>query len=339
MPIDADYINEFHVHHDCLSQSRSSRVRSGEQEFFQLFNETWLGHQDFESEKITYASLSPLMVKELEFDGRERYEDSGAIEETFRIVIHLRSLESLVRLARLLEYSRLQDFFQLDPLRSLPEDMLLTLNFSEKAVRENADYLDELFAIIGQIETLPLELLSDLKSVVAYNCIERFKRKLATEGFKAATKYLKGNRLRNMLSPHYVAALHCRKLDLLKESRELIQSIQKDHDSYDFGHGLMRSTYEQEIKALNNELTEARSQYAKLKKRIEPVVVPHSKPPQIQPVSASISPLPYVHLSTLTSSLNISKPITFSPRWQSVKQPSKAVSTNASAPRVIKKPN
>jgi len=336
MPIDAEYINEFQASHDCLSQSRSSRVRSEGQEFFQLSDETWLGHQDFEAEKITYASLSPLMIKELEFDGRERYEDSGAIEETFKIIIHLRSLEGLVRLARLLEYSRLQGFFQLDPLRSLPEDMLLTLNFSEKSVKENADYLDDLFAIIGQVETLPLELLNDLKSVVAYNCVERFKRKLATAGFKTAIKYLKANRLKNMLSPHYVAALHCRKLYLLKESRELIQSISKDHDSYDFSHALMRSTYEQEIKSLDDELKDMRHQYAQVKTRLLPVVTSHSKPRQPQPVSASISPLPYLHLPALSPALNISKPMTFSPRWQMAKQPAKV----ASAPtRAFKKPN
>jgi len=318
MPINAEYITEFHAHHDYLSQSRNSRVRSGDQEFFQLFNETWLGHQDFQDEKVTYASLSPLVVKELEFDGRERYIDSGVPEETFRIVLHLKNLESLVRLARLLEYSRLKDCFHLDPLRSMPEDMLLTLQFAENAVKNNADYLDELFAIIGQIETLPLELLSDLKAVVAYNCVERFKRKLAEEGFRTAIKYLKSHQLRNMLSPHYIAALHCRKNRLLKESRTLLQTISKEHDSYDLSNRLMCSTYEQEIKELDDELKEVRSQYTKLKGRLE--TQPNQPTQLITPQPSTAQPLAYIHLPAITPTIQSTvKPITFSPRWQSAK--------------------
>lgn len=310
MPIDAGYITEFHTHHDYLSQSRNSRVVSGDkdQEFFQLFNETWLGHQYFEDEKVTYASLTPYIIKELEFDGRERYVDSGSPKEAFRIVLHARDLESLVKLARLLEYSHLRNCFELDPLRTLSQDLLLTLHFSEDVVKKNADYLDELFAIIGQIETLPIELLSDLKAVVAYNCIERFKRKLAREGFKTARRYLKNNYLRHMLSPYYVAALHCRKLLLLKESRELSLLVPKDHPSYDLSNSLMRDTYEQEIKELSQELKEAKNQQVKLKDSLETQSLNHT----LSTTQPTATPLPVITPKIQESV----KPVTFSPRWQ-----------------------
>lgn len=280
MTIDSKFINEFVSSQDNLSQARLCRVRSGDvrsdearsgdQEFFQLTAEEWLGHQDIPTEKVTYASLSPTaIIKEIEYEGVNRYLEGNPNAESFKIILHLRNFESLAKLARLLEYSRFKKVCLLDTIRSLSEESLLSLHFSQAGLEKNTDYLDDLFTIIGQIETLPLALLTDLKSVIAYNCVERFKRCLAIDGFDAAFKLLRQTSLKRIFSPFYVAALHCRRLQQFKEARRLIQSIPKDHANYEIGRSLERAIYEQEIKTLKEQIDHLKPAALRLKETLE----------------------------------------------------------------------
>lgn len=265
MTIDSKFINEFVSTQDYLSQARLSRVRSGDQEFFQLTAEEWLGHQDIPTEKVTYASLSTGIIKEIEYEGSNRYLENPA-EQNFKIILHLRNVESLAKLARLLEHSRFKQVGLLDTIRFFSEDSILALHFSQERLKKNVDYLDELFALISQIETLPIALLTDLKSVIAYNCVERFKRRLATDGFTKAFKLLRQAALKGTLHPFYVAALHCRQLGQFKEAHHLIRTISKDHPSYEIARTVERAMYKEQINNLQNQINRLEANPALLKK-------------------------------------------------------------------------
>ncbi len=263
MSMDARHIAEYKSTLDHFSKSRSSRISSGAQEFFQL-NDKWLGHHDEASEKVTYSSLDPeQLITEVEYDGSGRYQEDKPGETGFRIVLHVRNLKKLVKLARLLEYSKFIQICRLDPLRLFSEETVLGINFSENLIQENAHYIDELFEIIGQVETLPIPLLSDLKCVIAYNCVEKFKKKLRQQGFDAALKLLKSTFLKGVFSPFYVAALHCRETKKFRDARELIKQLPKSHRQYEEGRLLERLIYEQEIKLLEVELEQVKKAHAR----------------------------------------------------------------------------
>ena len=71
----------------------------------------------------------------------------------------------------------------MEPIRAVLEDPILAINFRENKVEKHSSYLDDFFEKMGQIEALPLEIIEDLKCVIAYNSVERFMGKMTEKGY------------------------------------------------------------------------------------------------------------------------------------------------------------
>ncbi|HXH54369.1 MAG TPA: hypothetical protein VNK03_01305 [Gammaproteobacteria bacterium] len=241
------------INHDVDERSFQISTATGT-----LSAQKWNGHQDKSIEKVTYYSAKEekdpsKVITKVEFEGWRRYVAERRPTEGGRIIFHVRGLQKQSTLARMIDDKSFRDIGWMEPIVAVTEDPFLAVNFREDAIVENADYIDDLFSRISEVERLPHEIILDLKNVIALNSIDRFKKRMLECGFseyeyEEALKLIRPTSLKEVSSPFYVSALFCRTKGKFKEARKLLKKISKMHWQFEEAIDLERSLYEQEIR-------------------------------------------------------------------------------------------
>ncbi len=173
---------QFEQGYFCPEQIRSSRVKQGSKEFFQIYE--WQCQEDESIEQVKYYSPRPeRKINEIEYEGWRRYIEERQDEEGIRIILHVRDLKVQAALVRAIEIDDFKKIGWMEPIRVTREDPIVVINYRENAIRTNAGFMNQLFQRIGQIEALPDEILYDLKYFIANNCVHRFLKKMDEIGF------------------------------------------------------------------------------------------------------------------------------------------------------------
>jgi hypothetical protein len=241
------------INHDVDERSFQISTATGT-----LSAQKWNGHQDKSIEKVTYYSPKDQkdpskVITKVEFEGWRRYVAERRPTEGGRIIFHVRGLQKQCMLARMIDDKSFRDIGWMEPIVAVTEDPFLAVNFREDAIVENADYIDDIFSRISEVERLPHEIILDLKNVIALNSIDRFQKRMLKCGFseyeyEEALKLIRPTALKGVASPFYVSAHFCKTKGKFKEARKLLKKISKMHWQFEEAIDFERSLYEQEIR-------------------------------------------------------------------------------------------
>lgn len=213
----------------------------------------WSGTHDFSLETVHYTSKSHSPhqhITAIEYEGWRRHIPERQQDEGIRIRFLVRNLQSQAELARCIDTKIFQKLGWLEPLVAEPKAPYVVVNFREALIEHHPTYLDDLFHDIAKLDSIPSELIADLKAVIAHNCLFRFCKHVHVTDIAKAQGYLRTCALYGVDSPFYLAAQFCVDHSKLPEARTVIQGVRKDHWQFDEALNFEREIAEREVHSL-----------------------------------------------------------------------------------------
>ena len=255
-----------------ISRFRTQLSDSGLEKTFQING--WYCSEDSSTEIVKYYKPEPgNVVTEIDYEGWRRHIPARRNDdEGMRFILNILGIKNAAKLSRELQKEDFSDLIDVEAIVTDHRKPLLEAVFSfvirEKAIENNAHYLDEIFKRISVIQNIPKEIINDLREVIACNCVKRFRSLLeANEPFEKCIESLRPSALTGVSSPYFLAAIICLEKRKFQFAQELLKRIHKDHwqfeDALNFKDLIhqqekreMEDLYEQRILDLTKKIAE-----------------------------------------------------------------------------------